>query len=38
MIIVLQEHRENMASTESITLKDVDQHKFVQAFASFLKK
>ncbi|XKL64861.1 hypothetical protein PGB90_004947 [Kerria lacca] len=27
-----------MAATNSVTLKDVDQHKFVEAFASFLKK
>ncbi|XP_065218980.1 small ribosomal subunit protein eS19-like [Planococcus citri] len=27
-----------MASVNSITLKDVDQHKFVRAFSAFLKK
>lgn len=35
---MFQKHPDKMASSESITLKDVDQHKFVQAFASFLKK
>lgn len=27
-----------MAVPDSITLKDVDQHKFVQTFSAFLKK